>query len=410
MAADDTEAVNAARAGFLASAPEYLRESANGLRGSHNDTSRRERLPLLLAREVGRELPNTLQILEDVLCRGDVGVIFGEPEGGKTTCALHVAVSVATGTKCLGQRTARCGVLYIAPESAGVRQRLHGTMRHYGIDDMPLAIVPAPIDLFDGLADVERIIEAAQTLEARTGEKVRLIFDDTLAKSIGAADENASRDMGAVMQNLQHIADATGAAVLAIHHTGKDPSRGGRGSSAIRAAVDVEIEVTHDEGAGVRVLTVRKQRNLGTTGLRLAAKFVRVDIGVDQWGKRQTVSVIETVDVPVDTNTQPKPPRLSDPAVNALAVFDELLGEKGEALATTSITPPGMRGVRVNDWRSRYFYKFRPEPSDDGAEYQRNKDAKRKEFDRARDALIARKVLSTSGEFVWKAGQKTRPP
>jgi hypothetical protein len=255
-------------------------------------------LPLVMARNIGRDLQAPAQIIEDLLCAGDLAEMYGDAGAGKSTTALYAATCVATGRTFLGRRVVACAALYLAPEAAGVRQRLHALMRHNEIDDMPLALVPASVDLHDGLRDVDRVIDAARTLEARSGFPIGLIVVDTFARAIGTADENVSRDVGAVMNHLQHIADSTGAAVLVIHHSGKDSTRGSRGSSAIRAAVDLEIEVTQDESLGVRVLTVRKARNLAATGDRLAVKFLQVDIGVDQWGKPLIAAVAEPADLP----------------------------------------------------------------------------------------------------------------
>ena len=70
-----------------------------------------------------------------------------------------------------------------------------------------------------------------------------------------------------------------GAAVGFVHHSGKDASKGARGSSALRAATDTEILV---EGqSGQRTATVTKQRDL-ESGQRMPFELQAVRIGTDQ--------------------------------------------------------------------------------------------------------------------------------
>ena len=342
------------------------------------------------------------QVIEDLICKGEVCDFYGPSHAGKTTMAVHMAMCAALGRPFLGRRTRLGGsVVYIASEAwANVAMHVQGAKIALGVDHVPLAIVREPIDLFDGLADVARVVDAVKTFGARAGT-VKLLMVDTLARSCGDGDENSTRDMGIVMRNLTTIAEATNAAVVVVHHTGKDSTRGARGSSVIYSNADAEIVCEHDERLDIRTLTVNKQRNLGTSGMKLAARFQRIELGVDEWGKPQTVSVAVDAEVPEEREPA-RGPRLTSSATNALAVFDELLTERGEPLAVTSITPPGRKGVRVDDWRQRYFYKFRPEPSDDARQVARNHDAKRKEFSRARDLLVAARFVGTSGEWAWR--------
>ncbi|WP_028207957.1 AAA family ATPase [Paraburkholderia nodosa] len=359
-------------------------------------------LRVIHADDLDKDVQGPPQVIEDLICMGEVCDFYGPSHSGKTTVAVHMAVCAALGLPFLGRRTRLGGsVVYIASEAwANVAMHVQGAKLALGVDHVPLAIVREPVDLFDGLADVARVVDAVKTFGARAGT-VKMVMVDTLARSCGDGDENSTRDMGIVMRNLTTIAEATNAAVVVVHHTGKDSTRGARGSSVIYSNADAEIVCEHDERLDIRTLTVNKQRNLGTSGMKLAARFQRVELGVDEWGKPQTVSVAVDAEVPEEPEPE-RGPRLTSSATNALAVFDELLTERGEPLAITSITPPGRKGVRVDDWRQRYFYKFRPEPSDDARQVARNHDAKRKEFSRARDLLVAARLIGTSGEWAWR--------
>ncbi|MCK3155946.1 helicase RepA family protein, partial [Escherichia coli] len=93
---------------------------------------------------------------------------------------------------------------------------------------------------------VEQVIRTAGLVKSRTGENVRLIVIDTLARCFGGNDENDSRDMGAFIQGCDAIKQATGATVLVVHHSGKDETKGARGSSAFRAALDAEYRISRE--------------------------------------------------------------------------------------------------------------------------------------------------------------------
>ena len=69
-----------------------------------------------------------------------------------------------------------------------------------------------------------------------------LIIIDTLARH-HTGDENSATEMSSFIGNLDQLREEFNAAVVVVHHSGKDPSRGARGSSAFRAALDHEILV-----------------------------------------------------------------------------------------------------------------------------------------------------------------------
>ena len=72
-----------------------------------------------------------------------------------------------------------------------------------------------------------------------------LIVIDTLARSMGAADENSTKDMGAMIRAVDDVRDAYDCTVLAVHHTGHSSAAKdrARGSSALLGAVDAEFKV-----------------------------------------------------------------------------------------------------------------------------------------------------------------------
>ena len=83
--------------------------------------------------------------------------------------------------------------------------------------------------------------------------------------------------------NVERLAEAFGAHVIIVHHTGKDRTKNARGSSALNAAVSTEIKVTNASGKSV-VIEVTKQRDL-PVGRALSFKIKTVDLGTDEDGE-----------------------------------------------------------------------------------------------------------------------------
>ena len=231
------------------------------------------------------------ELVEGVLTAGDGSVLYGDSNSGKTFFVIDMACAVARGVPWMGRNTEKGMVVYIAAESpASVRGRLQAYQKHHGVKVPNFAIVQNPIDLFDGDGDTNRIIELVKMLEAQTGDKVRLIVGDTLARMSAGANENAGQDMGLVVRRFDRIRTECKAHFLLIHHSGKNAAAGSRGWSGVRAAVDTEIEVT-DAAAG-RCCEVTKQRDLATKGQRIGFKLEVVTLGLTKWGAPATSCVV----------------------------------------------------------------------------------------------------------------------
>ncbi|MCA7461426.1 helicase RepA family protein, partial [Escherichia coli] len=171
---------------------------------------------------------------------------YGASGSYKSFLAISWSCHVATGMAWGGRRVSKGAVIYIAGEgSMGVKRRVKAWEITHDKVVTDLCIVNAPV--FPASPDyVEQVIRTAGLVKSRTGENVRLIVIDTLARCFGGNDENDSRDMGAFIQGCDAIKQATGATVLVVHHSGKDETKGARGSSAFRAALDAEYRISRE--------------------------------------------------------------------------------------------------------------------------------------------------------------------
>jgi len=125
---------------------------------------------------------------------------------------------------------------------------------------------------------------------AETHGDFGLVVIDTLARVMGGADENAAPDIGALVRSAETIRDRTGAHVMFIHHSGKDVARGARGHSALRAAVDTEIELSRGED-GTRLARTTKQRDM-PGGAEHEFTLEEVSLGRDSDGDPVTSCIV----------------------------------------------------------------------------------------------------------------------
>lgn len=248
------------------------------------------------------ELPDTFtppdEIVEGVITAGDGSVIYGETNTCKTFCVIDMACAVARGVPWMGRRTEPGLVIYLAAESpSSVRSRLQAYQKHHGVRVPNFAVVQSPIDLFDGDADTDALIQLVQQIERQRGQPARLIMGDTLARLSAGANENAGQDMGQVVRRFDRIRTECKAHFMLVHHSGKNAAAGARGWSGVRAAVDTEIEVT-DTVSG-RCLEITKQRDLSTKGNRIGFRLDVVELGLTKWGTPATSCVVMPADAPM---------------------------------------------------------------------------------------------------------------
>ena len=259
---------------------------------------RKARLDFVLPRDIVGLDPQQY-VVKGYVRRGVVTVIYGPPNCGKTFTALDMAYRIATGKTWGGNKTNQGPVMYIAGE-AGVsaKNRVLAIKKHHGIQDFDLALIPHNIELLD---NSEAAIQALKTLidsvTEHFGQPPIMVVIDTLARSFVGGDENSSVDMAKYISKLDSICSYTNAAVLVVHHTGKDAGRGARGHSSLVAAVDAEIEVAYDPDKNTRQLINRKQRD-DDKGVPIDIGLKSVFIGNDENGDPVTSCVVTYGDEP----------------------------------------------------------------------------------------------------------------
>lgn len=232
------------------------------------------------------------ELIEGVLQEGTTALIFGPTHTGKTFLVVDMAGAVASGLPWAGRKTTKGAVLYVAPEGNANLPKRFAALRRKGIpNDTLLFLAPCPVNLYRSAADAAAIIAEAKRIAQECGHNVRLVILDTLAQSIAGADESAATDVAVVMERAQAISSQLGATVLAIHHTGKDATKGARGSSAIPAAVDTEIEIRTSKGSMRGEIACLKQRD-GAKFAPIQYQLEEVYLGARPDGRAITSCVV----------------------------------------------------------------------------------------------------------------------
>ncbi len=255
------------------------------------------------------------------LDRGALSVIYGESNVGKTFFAIDLAFHVAAGKDWHGYKVPNNlmqtgSVVYVACEGGlSLNNRVEAMRQHdpalVAAAEPNFFLLPTILDLC-GCNDAPALIGA---VENRCNDP-SLIIIDTLAMAFGSGDENTAKDMGLFIANCTRLRIETGAHVMVIHHSGKDSSKGARGSGSLRAAADSEIEL---KGSGdVIMARDRKQRDK-PKGNVFAYKLQSVFLGKDEDGDAVTSAVVEV------TEPVKKSPHLKGQALIAKQAFDEAL-------------------------------------------------------------------------------------
>ncbi len=239
-------------------------------------------------------------LVKGVLHPGDLAVLYGPPAAGKTFAAIDLAYHIAHGKPYAGRRVRRAPVLYVGLEGQrGLRHRILACRDLFDSAGKMFArlTLHTPLGRDTGKGGEREIVRHAQRLAKEAGQEVGLIVVDTLARAIAPDDENTAKDMSAFINRCSSIASATGAAILIVHHPGKDEGRGMRGSSVLLGACDATLRLAVN--GGVRTLEAEKIKE-ASSGRLLNFRLRPVVLGTDDDGDEITTCVVEVTneDIP----------------------------------------------------------------------------------------------------------------
>jgi phage/plasmid primase-like uncharacterized protein len=319
-----------------------------------------DKLKVVFGDQLGEDYEAPDELVEGLMTIGSSVVVYGDSNSGKTFWALSVATAIATGSDCYGRKTDPGLVVYLASEApASIRSRMQAIKKFYGCSLENLAMVPVPMNFYAGAQDAHDVIKMVWAIEQIKGKPVRLIIGDTLARMSAGANENSGEDMGPVMARFDQVATATGAAMMIIHHNGKDAARGARGWSGIRAHIDTEIEVSEKDG--VRSVSVTKQRELPSKGETIYFRLEVIEMGTTKFGGAATTCVA-VPDEEASTTKPHKKPTKHDENVRTVERAWWASGAE-EREGSPYISRSALRDLLVKDGMSERTAKNKTEAS-----------------------------------------------
>jgi RecA-family ATPase len=195
-------------------------------------------LPVVRVGEIKSEDNAQRWLVEELWGASSVGVIGGAPKCAKTWLGLDMALSVATGTACLGKYAVpEPGpvLVYLAEDALPiVRERVEGMARHRGLDlgQVEIHVITTPVLRLDRDRDRTRLWETTKRLGPR------LLLLDPLVRLHGIDENNAGEvaELLAYFRSLQRQLDLS---VLLVHHTRKNAAGGAAAGQGLRGSGDI---------------------------------------------------------------------------------------------------------------------------------------------------------------------------
>jgi hypothetical protein len=232
-------------------------------------------LPVVRASDIESITRKPSWLIDQLWTHQAVGVIGGSPKSGKTWLALEIAVSVASGTSCLGRfdvLSPGLVLIYAAEDSAAaVRSRIE-TLAHLhqvDFDRLDVHIITVDSLRLDRPEHQDRL-ESTLLLY-----RPALLILDPLVR-IHAIDENVAGQVSMLLGYIRSLQRKTGAAIALVHHVRKNPSPHGsagyslRGSGDLYAWLDSFLYLRIHQGQRILSAEHRSAPGFGPMALELA--------------------------------------------------------------------------------------------------------------------------------------------
>lgn len=215
---------------------------------------------LVLFAEAVPRLNENAFLIDGILPKEGLSLLFGPSGCGKSFLALEMAACISSGDPFLSCRTQAVPVLYVGGEGSregltrrvyAIRQRYENAGRRH---DLRAGFVHGWFDLTNDIkGTVRRLAAAADTMLQVFHEAPGLVIIDTLAAVSSGEDENSPQGMGRILRGFRAIMTDLQCPLLVVHHPSQAGKRA-RGHTSLYAACEAVI---HAEN---KTLAVQKQK------------------------------------------------------------------------------------------------------------------------------------------------------
>lgn len=323
-------------------------------------------------------------LIKGMLGDGEFSYIVGLPGSGKSAITTDAACHVAAGMEWFGRKIKQGLVIYLAAERRLLTERrMLAFRKRHGVKDVPLLVVGGSVDLTSNLTDANAIVALVKAHEEACGQTCVWIIIDTLTRTFGGGDQNATKDMSRYIRSVDVILNGTDAHVTAIHHSGWNGERA-KGSIDLDGAVDSSFLV---KKSGISFTLACDGANDGAEGPICNFMMESVEVGIDDDGEPTTAPVIVEGGDAASALTA----AIKGHTANALEILKALVIAEG--------VPPIGHGypdeilvVTEEAWRLAYY---------DADTKGTKTDTLGKQFKRAKKALFAAGHVAERGQWVW---------
>ena len=351
-------------------APDYNALAAL-LDGDRAGAKAGQRYKLLTAADLDAMPPIRWRV-KGVMPSAGLAQIYGPSRAGKSFLAFDMACAIAEGRTWFGYRVAQAPVVYVALEGeAGFKLRAVAWKIHNKRSlpaDLHLVMQPFHINNDDDVLDLAAVVPPGA-----------VVIVDTQNRAAPDADENASKDMGRIINGAKTLQGLVDGLIVLVAHTGvsEGAQNRPRGHSSQIAAVDAAIAVMRNGNGDARTWRADKVKD-GQDGAEHGFELVKFNLGTDDDGDALTSCVPVATDLPSRTKL------MSEAQRQGVAAYC-LACEAGHGLTDQA---GEFAGLPLEAWRSQFYLISTAD----------NPDAKRKAFGRVRKDMQTAGMLTVHND------------
>jgi hypothetical protein len=307
-------------------------------------------LPLSKVGSITPKAMRTEWLIESLWQEEACGIIGGQPKCCKSWLGLDMAVSVASGTPCLGKfiiPKKGPSLIFMAEDRIEeVRSRIEGIAISRGLDlsSLDVFLITIPVMRLDVEEDQKRLAATIASI------RPRLLLLDPLVR-LHRLDENNAREISGLLGYLRELERRFKVSIIVTHHASKRlharPGQGLRGSSDLhafgdsniylaRCKEDIELSVEHRAAPSIEKLSLR---------LKIEQHSVFLHILGEPQAEPSEISLNQRITNLLEKNTSP----ITRTQIReTLRVNNHRLGQAINQLVSSNLVTISAQGLQIN--------------------------------------------------------------